>query len=313
MTILCSPWRVGRGCLVGRLNVPGRVSVVVSVLNGERFIGNCLQSLIDQSYKDVEIVVVDGGSTDRTLEYATDVLSGCNREYLIYHTNGPERYTPMGLMWGFQVGAGNSTGQFISFMGDDDLSHPERFRLLVEAIGAAPVAHSCMYDINERGVIIGGPHGGEANEGLYNAVVLRTEDGCPIHVTGFSCMFRKSTYFSQGCYQIGSYFWECATTLRMYAAGDFVFVPDSILYLRYWSRQGKADTYKGAIAAGYDANELMFGEYNYAIDSDMRREVSAAGLSVAYEKDGKPQDLDWSELLGLFVGRHKRMARRRFE
>jgi len=298
---------------VGRLNVPGRVSVVVSVLNGVRFICSSLQSLIDQTYGDIEIIVVDGGSTDKTVECATSILARSGRRYLIYHTNGPERYTPMGLMWGFQVGAGNSTGQFISFMGDDDLSHPERFRLLVEAIGDAPVAHSLMYDINEHDAIIGGPHGSDANEGLYNAVVLRTDDGCPVHVTGFSCMFRKSTYFSQGCYQIGSYFWECATTLKMYAVGDFVFVPDSILYLRQWSRQGQADTWRGAIAAGYDANELMFGEYNYAIDSDMRREVRRAGLSIAYEEDGKPQNEDWRDLLGLFVGRHKRMARRRFE
>lgn len=41
-----------------------RVSIIVPVHNGETYIGECLDSLLSQDYKELEIIIVDDGSTD---------------------------------------------------------------------------------------------------------------------------------------------------------------------------------------------------------------------------------------------------------
>ena len=257
---------------------------------------------------------MDANSTDRTMDIVQDILPGCGRQYGIYHTNGPERYTPMGLMWGYQVGAGNSTGEYLTFIGDDDLCHPSRFSYMVNALEEAPespCAHSRIHFINGDGTITGSG-GGPMND-ILHAAVMTPDDPQSIHVTGFSMMFRKWAYYQQQCYTIGSYFWEMATTFRMYALGDLIYVPESILYFRYWDRQGDACTYRGAMEQGYDPNLLSFGKYNYALDIDMREEVSRLGLSTAYLDGGEPVDEDWKVLIGLFVTRFKTEAARRFK
>jgi len=45
-----------------------RVSIIIPVYNGEKYIERCLNSLINQSYKDIEIIAINDGSTDSTLE-----------------------------------------------------------------------------------------------------------------------------------------------------------------------------------------------------------------------------------------------------
>ena len=60
------------------------VSIVIPVLNGEKTIKNCLTSILNQSYKDYEIIVVDNNSTDKTKEIA--------RKYTrLVFNKGPER------------------------------------------------------------------------------------------------------------------------------------------------------------------------------------------------------------------------------
>jgi len=47
---------------------PPVVSIVIPVYNGERHIGDTLASILEQTYEDLEIIVVDDGSTDRSID-----------------------------------------------------------------------------------------------------------------------------------------------------------------------------------------------------------------------------------------------------
>ncbi|MDC9082372.1 glycosyltransferase [Escherichia coli] len=53
----------------GNPNTP-LVSIIIATFNSELDIANCLQSVINQSYKYIEIIIMDGGSSDKTLDIA---------------------------------------------------------------------------------------------------------------------------------------------------------------------------------------------------------------------------------------------------
>ena len=50
--------------------IKNRVSIVTTVLNGEGYLSRMLDSVLEQSYKDLEMILVDGGSTDKTVKLA---------------------------------------------------------------------------------------------------------------------------------------------------------------------------------------------------------------------------------------------------
>ena len=88
--------------------VPGRVSVVIPAYNGSRFLGACIDSIRGQGIDDVEIVVVDDGSTDDSVEIAR------SREVrLVEQANA-------GVSVARNRGFVESTGEFLVFQDQDD-------------------------------------------------------------------------------------------------------------------------------------------------------------------------------------------------
>ncbi len=281
-------------------NVDGRVSIVLATLNGStRYIDQALRSLVAQTYEDIEIVVVDGGSSDGTLDIVEDILGPSGRKYMVYHTNGPEAQAPISLLWPHLVGAGNSTGEFLTFHADDDCSHPDRIRLLVEDIGDAPMAYSRLVNVNE-GLHPIGESGSDLNNALYDAVVNRTEETWAPHVCLQLGMCRKELYFSERCYILGMACWEVVHTILMYGIGDLVYVPESVMFYRNWRGQTTmlgAATEDLRVASGYSDDDLTYGKYNYGLTADMRSQMDAP---------------TWDEVMRVVTTDAKRIARRRF-
>jgi len=83
-----------------------KVSFAIPTLNSERTIGPCLDSIIKQNYPDFEIVIVDGGSYDSTVEISSKYTSK------IFFDNGP-------LGHARQTGADNSTGEVLAIFDSD--------------------------------------------------------------------------------------------------------------------------------------------------------------------------------------------------
>jgi glycosyltransferase involved in cell wall biosynthesis len=63
-----------------------KVSVIMAVLNGECFIDEAIQSIVDQTYKNVELVVVDDGSTDRTRDRVDAFRDRLEIQYVRHET-----------------------------------------------------------------------------------------------------------------------------------------------------------------------------------------------------------------------------------
>jgi glycosyltransferase involved in cell wall biosynthesis len=108
------------------------VSVVMPTLNSERYVREALHSLASQTYAPFEVIIVDGGSTDRTLavigEYALD---GDLR--VIRSEPGK------GMGYDLNLGLAECRGAYIARMDADDIAHARRLRDQVEFLVAYPM------------------------------------------------------------------------------------------------------------------------------------------------------------------------------
>jgi len=93
---------------------PGLVSVVVPTFNSERFIENCLQSIADQSYSSVEVIIVDAFSRDGTVELARKFDS---EVHLFGVKQGPEAV--FGAPYQRNYGVSKSRGEFVYYVDVD--------------------------------------------------------------------------------------------------------------------------------------------------------------------------------------------------
>lgn len=89
------------------------VSVIVPVYNVEKYLKRCLDSLTNQSFKDIEIIVVDDGSTDRSYSIARNLALNDHRIKLYRQEN-------RGSSHARNVGLNESTGKYIMFLDSDD-------------------------------------------------------------------------------------------------------------------------------------------------------------------------------------------------
>ncbi len=97
------------------------ISVIMPVHNGENFIENAIQSILLQTYKNFELIIIDDGSTDMTKEI---VLNIKDRRVRILSNK-----LKMGLVKTRERGILNAKGEFIAFLDSDDLSIPKRLEV----------------------------------------------------------------------------------------------------------------------------------------------------------------------------------------
>jgi glycosyltransferase involved in cell wall biosynthesis len=104
-----------------------RISVIVPVYNTERFIADAIKSILAQTYRSFELIVVDDGSTDQTREI---ILSFPSVKYL-YQANS-------GVASARNRGVKTSCGEFLAFLDADDLWMPDKLSLQMAAFEADP-------------------------------------------------------------------------------------------------------------------------------------------------------------------------------
>src|SRR5215831_5817775 len=125
------------------------ISVVLPVYNGERFLTSALRSILDQGYSNLEIIVVDDGSTDRSAE-----LSRSFDGVKYFHQS------KRGAAAARNLGIGNARGGWLAFLDHDDLWLPGRIRAQIRCIQDQPGLELVVGNtqvIDERGKILSQP------------------------------------------------------------------------------------------------------------------------------------------------------------
>ena len=101
------------------------ISVIVPVYNVEPYLHKCLDSIINQTYSDLEILVVDDGSTDRSGEICDEYVKQDER-IQVFHTENK------GLSAARNLGLGRATGDWVGFVDSDDWIEPDMYELLLK-------------------------------------------------------------------------------------------------------------------------------------------------------------------------------------
>jgi len=122
-----------------------KISVVMSVYNGERYLGEAVESIFNQTFSDFEFIIINDGSTDRTPEILTEFDDP--RAKVI---NQPNRGLTASLNRAIRL----AKGEYIARMDADDISEPTRLERQVEVLDRDPdvVLVACWYEvIDEKG------------------------------------------------------------------------------------------------------------------------------------------------------------------
>ena len=109
-----------------------KISIIVPVYNVEKYLTKCLQSLVNQTFRDIEIICVNDGSTDNSLAVLNDFACSDSRVKVITQDNS-------GVSSARNRGITESTAQYLMFLDGDDYYTPNACELAyekIEAIGA---------------------------------------------------------------------------------------------------------------------------------------------------------------------------------
>jgi glycosyltransferase involved in cell wall biosynthesis len=120
--------------LVDRAAGQARVSIGVPVFNGARYLADCLESLITQTYGDIEILISDNASTDETPAICR---AFCERDDRVrYHRQS----TNIGAAANYNFLVRNAGGELFKWAAHDDVCAPEMVAHCVAALDASPTA-----------------------------------------------------------------------------------------------------------------------------------------------------------------------------
>ena len=108
----------------GNMNL---VSIIVPIYNVEKYLRRALDSILSQTHKNWEVILVDDGSTDRSGHIADEYAQNDNRFKVIHKENG-------GLSDARNAGMKHINGEYLLFLDSDDFLHPQLMELCLEAM-----------------------------------------------------------------------------------------------------------------------------------------------------------------------------------
>ena len=214
-----------------------RVSVIIPNLNGRNLLGDCLTSLEKQSFRGFEVILVDNGSDDRSVDFVKD-----NFRWVVKIIENSEN---LGFAAASNQGIEAADGEYIALLNNDTEAHPEWLGELVKAAdespGAGMFASKTLFFDNRNVIDTSGhlffPDGLnrgrgrlEVDEGQYDE---RTDVFFP---SGCAALYRRAMFDEIGLFDESHFAYGDDTDIGMrgrLAGWSCVFVPGAIVYHHY--------------------------------------------------------------------------------
>jgi len=168
-----------------------KVGVIMSVYNGEKYLKEAIESILNQTFRDFEFIIVNDGSIDKTEDILDDYAKQDSRMKIIKNRNN------IGLTKSLNKAIQDAKGEYIARMDADDISLPKRLEKQVKfmeknpKVGLLGVAY---YQMNSKGEIVGKNIFPISNKKLQKALIKYN------HFFHASVMIRKNILNEAGLY-----------------------------------------------------------------------------------------------------------------
>lgn len=221
--------------------IAGKVSVVIPVYNGERFLEDCIASAINQGNADLEIIVVNDGSSDNSPEI---IRKHAKEVQIINQENaGPAAARHRGVM--------ASTGEFVAFLDQDDVWDANKLERQLDVFRRYPDALAVYCDhrtIDSSGNIIG-----KSGALLYPRVSGQVLDYMirgTVVLSASLVMVRRTAYDSAGGLDVNHSYWadDYDLWMRIAAQGPFLYQLETLVSYRRHSHNTSGSDFE--MAAG---------------------------------------------------------------
>lgn len=136
---------------LGNSNHSPRISVLMAVHNGEQFLAEAVESILNQTYRDFEFIVIDDGSTDDTKSILARYANSDPRVRVVHQQNH-------GLTKSLNKGLKLAVGEYIARMDGDDVARQDRFEKQLDFFRQYPdlvLLGSEVELITEKGCVLG--------------------------------------------------------------------------------------------------------------------------------------------------------------
>ena len=129
-----------------------KVSIVIPVYNAESYLTDCIDSIINQSYQNIEIILVDDGSTDNSGNICDNYAKKDNRVKVIHQENS-------GVSTARNNGIKACSSEYVNFIDSDDIVHSDYIKKLVENVNSDLLPICRIEEFQGKAIIKNGDNG----------------------------------------------------------------------------------------------------------------------------------------------------------
>jgi glycosyltransferase involved in cell wall biosynthesis len=210
------------------------VSVIIPIYNGEKTIGETIESVLKQTFTDFEVLVIDDGSQDSTLEVINKIQDSRLKVF---------SYPNAGVSASRNRGLTHATGEFISFLDADDLWTPDKLEAQVKALQDNPqaaVAYSWTDWIDRSGQFLRSGGHITVNGNAYETLLLRD-----FVESGSNPLIRREALAEVGNFDESlAHGEDWDLWLRLAARYEFITVPAPQILYRVSATSASTDVWK---------------------------------------------------------------------
>ena len=273
------------------------ISVIVPVYNVEPYLRKCLDSIINQTYQNLEILLVDDGSSDKCGEIC-DQYAKLDNRIKVFHTAN------RGLSEARNLGLDNAKGEYIGFVDPDDWIEPDMYELLLKRL------EETKADIVECGMIK--EYWDKSEESKKENMELTGKEALRLLLIGkmsnavWNKLWKRQC-FETVCFPVGRVYEDIATTYLIFAVASHVCIIAENKY-HYLQREGSLSKVRsmenliGYWLASKERYDFLYNRSAEAIKQILLRDCAIAiarTWGFCYDNDIKKRNTYRSKIIEM--------------